>query len=151
MVLLLCSVLYWLFCVWKCNCNSYCASVILKYRIDNRLYYSVENKTLISLDGSEKSIPLRTTKARLLEYLLLKSGSKIITDQELLINIWDKYGLSSSSQRLWLVMRELKVILGVFNVSDDLFIRVENNGYLVDVAFVREVVEFTRKVKTGDR
>ncbi|WP_210436386.1 hypothetical protein, partial [Kluyvera ascorbata] len=124
---------------------------LLGYRIDNRLYYSVENKTLISLDGSEKSIPLRTTKARLLEYLLLKSGSKIITDQELLINIWDKYGLSSSSQRLWLVMRELKVILGVFNVSDDLFIRVENNGYLVDVAFVREVVEFTRKVKTGDR
>ena len=48
-------------------------------------------------------------------------------------------------------MRELKVILGGFNVSDDLFIRVENNGYLVDVAFVREVVEFTRKVKTGDR
>ena len=124
---------------------------LLGYRIDNRLYYSVENKTLISLDGSEKSIPLRTTKARLLEYLLLKSGSKIITDQELLINIWDKYGLSSSSQRLWLVMRELKVILGGFNVSDDLFMRVENNGYLVDVAFVREVVEFTRKVKTGDR
>lgn len=124
---------------------------LLGYRIDNRLYYSVENKTLISLDGGEKNIPLRTTKARLLEYLLLKSGSKIITDQELLINIWDKYGLSSSSQRLWLVMRELKVILGGFNVSDDLFIRVENNGYLVDVAFVREVVEFTRKVKTGDR
>ncbi|MDT8701914.1 hypothetical protein [Kluyvera ascorbata] len=124
---------------------------LLGYRIDNRLYYSVENKTLISLDGSEKSIPLRTAKARLLEYLLLKSGSKIITDQELLINIWDKYGLSSSSQRLWLVMRELKVILGGFNVSDDLFIRVENNGYLVDVAFVREVVEFTRKVKTGER
>ena len=124
---------------------------LLGYRIDNRLYYSVENKTLISLDGGEKNIPLRTTKARLLEYLLLKSGSKIITDQELLINIWNKYGLSSSSQRLWLVMRELKVILGGFNVSDDLFIRVENNGYLVDVAFVREVVEFTRKVKTGDR
>lgn len=124
---------------------------LLGYRIDNRLYYSVENKTLISLDGSEKSIPLRTTKARLLEYLLLKSGSKIITDQELLINIWDKYGLSSSSQRLWLVMRELKAILSGFNVSDDLFTRVENNGYLVDVAFVREVVEFTRKVKTGDR
>lgn len=124
---------------------------LLGYRIDNRLYYSVENKTLISLGGSEKSIPLRTTKARLLEYLLLKSGGKIITDQELLINIWDKYGLSSSSQRLWLVMRELKVILGGFNVSDDLFMRVENNGYLVDVAFVREVVEFTRKVKTGDR
>lgn len=124
---------------------------LLGYRIDNRLYYSVENKTLISLDGSEKSIPLRTTKARLLEYLLLKSGSKIITDQELLINIWDKYGLSSSSQRLWLVMRELKVILCGFNVSDDLFLRVENNGYLVDVAFVREVVEFTRKVKTGER
>ncbi|MFU0866786.1 hypothetical protein [Kluyvera ascorbata] len=124
---------------------------LLGYRIDNRLYYSVENKTLISLDGSEKSIPLRTTKARLLEYLLLKLGSKIITDQELLINIWDKYGLSSSSQRLWLVMRELKVILGGFNVSDDLFLRVENNGYLVDVAFVREVVEFTRKVKTGER
>lgn len=122
---------------------------LLGYRIDNRLYYSVENKTLVSLDGSEKGIPLRTTKARLLEYLLLKSGSEIITDQELLINIWDKYGLSSSSQRLWLVMRELKAILSGFNVSDDLFTRVENNGYLVDVAFVREVVEFTRKMKLG--
>ena len=124
---------------------------LLGYRIDNRLYYSVENKTLVSLDGSEKSIPLRTTKARLLEYLLLKSGDEVITDQELLKNIWDKYGLSSSSQRLWLVMRELKVILCGFNVSDDLFIRVENNGYLVDVAFVREVVEFTRKMKVEER
>lgn len=124
---------------------------LLGYRIDNRLYYSVENKTLFSLDGSEKSIPLRTTKARLLEYLLLKSGDEVITDQELLKNIWDKYGLSSSSQRLWLVMRELKVILCGFNVSDDLFIRVENNGYLVDVAFVREVVEFTRKMKVEER
>ena len=109
---------------------------LLGYRIDNRLYYSVENKTLFSLDGSEKSIPLRTTKARLLEYLLFKSGDEVITDQELLKNIWDKYGLSSSSQRLWLV---------------DLFIRVENNGYLVDVAFVREVVEFTRKMKVEER
>ena len=124
---------------------------LLGYRIDNRLYYSVENKTLVSLDGSEKSIPLRTTKARLLEYLLFKSGDEVITDQELLKNIWDKYGLSSSSQRLWLVMRELKVILCGFNVSDDLFIRVENNGYLVDVAFVREVVEFTRKMKVEER
>lgn len=124
---------------------------LLGYRIDNRLYYSVENKTLVSLDGSEKSIPLRTTKARLLEYLLLKSGDEVITDPELLKNIWDKYGLSSSSQRLWLVMRELKVILCGFNVSDDLFIRVENNGYLVDVAFVREVVEFTRKMKVEER
>lgn len=124
---------------------------LLGYRIDNRLYYSMESKTLISLDGSEKNIPLRTTKARLLEYLLYKSGGEIITDQELLANIWDKYGLSSSSQRLWLVMRELKVILSGFNVSDDLFIRVENNGYLVDVAFVREVVEFTRKMRAGER
>ena len=88
---------------------------LLGYRIDNRLYYSVENKTLFSLDGSEKSIPLRTTKARLLEYLLFKSGDEVITDHELLKNIWDKYGLSSSSQRLWLVMRELKVILCGFN------------------------------------
>lgn len=46
-------------------------------------------------------------------------------------------------------MRELKAILSGFNVSDDLFTRVENNGYLVDVAFVREVVEFTRKMKLG--
>ena len=124
---------------------------LIGYRIDNKIHYSIENKTLFSLDNGEKIIPLRTTKARLLEYILSKSGESIITDQELLVNIWDKYGLSSSSQRLWLVMRELKTILCRFNVSDDLFTRVESNGYLVDSAFIKEVLECSRQKRSCSR
>lgn len=120
---------------------------LLGYRIDRKIYYSVENKTIFSLDGSKKITLLRKTKARLLEYLLIESGGEVITDKELLANVWDKHGLSSSNQRLWLVIRELKIILRRFKVSDDLFIRVEGTGYFVDTTLIKEVLEVEKKIR----
>lgn len=116
------------------------------YLIDNRAYYSIESKVIISLDGSGQNARLRSTKARLFEYLLEKTGEDVISDNELLENIWDKSGLSSSSQRLWLVMRELKEILSKFNVAEDFFARVESSGYLINTAYVSEIVELDKKL-----
>lgn len=123
---------------------------LLGYRIDNRIYFSLETKTIISLDGGEKNFPLRITKARLLEYLLQRAGAGNISDNELLENVWDKYGLSSSSQRLWLVIRELKILFNKLNISDDFIVRMERNGYIVDGAYVSEIFEFYKETDTDE-
>lgn len=96
------------------------------FKIDNRIYYSIEQRTIMSLESGGNILALRPTKARLLEYLLMRVEEDTISDRDLLIDVWDKYGLSSSSSRLWLVMQELRTIFSSFNVDDSLLIRVES-------------------------
>lgn len=46
--------------------------------------------------------------SHVLEYLFENATVDVVTDSELMENVWDRHGLISSTQRVWQVMSNLK-------------------------------------------
>lgn len=96
-----------------------------------------ENRVLIPLNFhniSQKNIYLRQTMFRLLEFLLERGNSGLLRDEIIMRSVWEAYGLKSSAPRLWQVMNELKKKLSGLGVDNDLIMRVEGRGYMLNTA-----------------
>lgn len=111
------------------------------YHIGAEIQLDLFSKQLINygdnLKGDKLSkLKLRDTKLRLLEYLLSQSGNRVIMNKKIMFNVWDKYGLRSSSARLWQVMQDLKLTLSMIGIEDDFITKVENKGYKVKADLV---------------
>lgn len=76
-------------------------------------------------------IPLHITSVRLLTLLLIMNGD-IICKEEIHNNIWDANKLSSSSQRLWHAMNELRKKLSFAGLPDDFIVNVRESGYYIN-------------------
>ncbi|MGE9551696.1 winged helix-turn-helix domain-containing protein [Erwinia amylovora] len=93
----------------------------------------VINVSQLNRDNSSV-VQMRKTMMRLFIYLLENSEGQVIQHEDILLNVWDKYGLSSSSQRLWQVMQCLRNKLSLLGLSDDFITRVEtgpHRGYQI--------------------
>lgn len=101
------------------------------YLIEGNVVYLHKTKRLICLNGYGEDIILRKTMSHVLEYLFENATVDVVTDSELMENVWDKHGLSSSTQRVWQVMSNLKSKLFFLGLSDDVILRVSKKGYLL--------------------
>ncbi|WP_447877572.1 winged helix-turn-helix domain-containing protein [Serratia fonticola] len=109
---------------------------IFGYYIGNDVHFDITNKTLINVNKDLSSrqktqVMLRDTMLRLLVFLLDNANGTVINNTDILINVWEAYGLSSSNQRLWQVMQGLRKKLSLVGISDDFIMRVESKGYYV--------------------
>ncbi|SFF21523.1 DNA-binding winged helix-turn-helix (wHTH) domain-containing protein [Phytobacter palmae] len=109
---------------------------IFGYHIFPDIYFELEKKSLINVSQKHMTqrtnvVFLRETMFRLLVFILENAGEGIIYDTTILFEVWDKYGLSSSSQRLWQVMSALKNKLRMTNAPEDLIMRVDSKGFFV--------------------
>lgn len=74
-------------------------------------------------------LKLRETMLRLLTYLLEHANFGYVSNQELLVQVWENHNLSSSTTRLTQVISELKTRLDKIGI-DDSFIQVSRGkGY----------------------
>lgn len=110
--------------------------VIFGYNIGSDVHFDIKNKSLINVNSTLHShqraiVVLRDTMFRLFLFLLKNANGTIISNADILINVWDKYNLSSSNQRLWQVMQSLKIKLSLVGVPNDFIMRVESKGYYV--------------------
>lgn len=108
---------------------------ILGYLIESNIQVNISHNILINisllvLEKKPNTIILRRTMMRLFIYLLENANSSVIESEEILVNVWDKHGLSSSSQRLWQVMRDLKRKLVTIGISEDFITRVEKGNIM---------------------
>jgi len=101
------------------------------YLIEGNVVYLHKTKRLICLNGYGEDIILRKTMSHVLEYLFENATIDVVTDSELMENVWDRHGLSSSTQRVWQVMSNLKSKLFFLGLSDDVILRVSKKGYLL--------------------
>ncbi|MBD8127013.1 helix-turn-helix domain-containing protein [Pantoea agglomerans] len=101
------------------------------YLIEGNVVYLHKTKRLICLNGYGEDIILRKTMSHVLEYLFENATIDVVTDSELMENVWDKHGLSSSTQRVWQVMSNLKSKFFFLGLSDDVILRVSKKGYLL--------------------
>jgi len=109
---------------------------IFGYYIGSDVHFDVTNKTLINVSAvprisQRKMVSLRDTMFRLFIFLLENANGTIIYNSDILFNVWDRHGLSSSNQRLWQVMQALKTKLSYVGIPDDFILRVESKGYYV--------------------
>lgn len=112
------------------------------YYISPGVQLDAFHRHLINLGQSDKSqkyikVSLRDTKLRLLMFLLEHAGEKLITNQKIMTNVWEHYGLRASSARLWQVMQDLKSTLISVGVDfDALITKVDSRGYSVNGSMV---------------
>lgn len=100
-----------------------------------KLYNTIE----YHLHGDERFsnyLRLRETMLRLLTYLLAHASSGYVSNQELLIQVWENYNLSSSTTRLTQVIYELKARLGKIGIADDFIKSSRGKGYTLRGASV---------------
>lgn len=77
-------------------------------------------------------VSLNVTMARLLTLLLITGSETIISKDDILNNVWEGHNLSSSSQRLWHAINELRKKLSAVGISDDFILNVRDAGYSIN-------------------
>lgn len=109
---------------------------IFGYYIGADVHFDLANRTLINVNKNLSSrqktqVILRDTMLHLFTFLLDNANGAVIDNNDILINVWEMRGLSSSNQRLWQVMQGLRKKLSLVGIPDDFIMRVESKGYYV--------------------
>ena len=114
-------------------------SRLFGYLINNNILFEINGKKLIQYEmGCQKQpfcfkvVVLGETQTRLLIFFLENRKSGLVDKNAIMENVWDKFGLSSSSQRLWQTINELRKTLSYFGIDDDFIRNVHGSGYVVD-------------------
>lgn len=126
---------------------------IYGYMIEPDIQVNISQNRIINITqlSDEKNagvIKLRKTMMRLFIYLLEHADSKVIGNEEILTNVWDKYGLSSSSQRLWQVMHCLRNKLAMLGIAEDFITRTEKDrvrGFCINKERITPIYYFDAK------
>ncbi|MCX8957833.1 winged helix-turn-helix domain-containing protein [Erwinia psidii] len=114
----------------------------------NIIQSRVININHLNHDDITAIVTLRKTMMRLFIYLLENADSGVIQHEDILLNVWDKYGLSSSNQRLWQVMRCLRNKLSSLGIPDDFITRIESGphrGYQISKNKVTTVYYYVQE------
>lgn len=112
------------------------SQVVFGYILAEKVLFDIEKGRLTSIrspisDTSGSSIVLRRTMVMLLAFLLERRKENAITVDEILYHVWDKNYLQSSTQRLWQVMKGLKIKLQLAGIEEDFIIRKDKQSYII--------------------
>lgn len=116
---------------------------LVGYYIGDNFQFDIMHKKFTSYDSKgrpQNFFVMRETMMRLFLYLLQNACDRIVTNEEILYNVWDLHGLRSSSQRLWQVMQSLRFKLAMLGVSHDFIMRIETievKGFSIKKGSVR--------------
>ncbi|MHA7845134.1 winged helix-turn-helix domain-containing protein [Serratia sp. D1N4] len=111
-------------------------------KFDNGCCLQVDllHKSLFKVTTTKKDEPrtlsVRTTKMKLLCYLLEKANNIIVSREELLSNVWEASSLSSSYPRLLQVVKKLEEDLQYLGVPDDFINYSRGEGYSITCKYI---------------
>lgn len=117
------------------------------YLIDSTVLYLPSQQQLISNRGN--ACQLRHTMSELLSYLMQHAEKGVITDDEIIYNVWERNNLLGTHSRLWQVMQNLKRSLNKVGIETELFIRVRGKGYYLRSDIITPLYTWTDKVNHG--
>lgn len=103
----------------------------MRYRIADTIIFDPEERTL-TMEGNDESVTLPLPAGRLLAFMLKRKDTLHERD-ELLIEVWDKYGLKSSGSNLNQYISVLRRTLSSMN-CDAFFVTVPKVGFKVNPA-----------------
>ncbi|HDR2399237.1 TPA: hypothetical protein QCH98_004575 [Enterobacter bugandensis] len=92
------------------------------YEIDGKIFFYPDSMTLLNFCGEKViRIQLRPTMSSFLNFLLENGMKGLITEDEILAEVWEKNGLQGSTHRLWQVSRDLNYKLFALGLNRSLF------------------------------
>lgn len=109
------------------------------FLIDNDIQFDIANRRLMQFSDETaecalffKVIYLNEIQTRLLIYFLANGQDDVIYKNDIMKNVWEEINLSSSNQRLWHAVNELRKKLLSIGLSDDFIMNVHGVGYSID-------------------
>ncbi|WP_157834736.1 MULTISPECIES: helix-turn-helix domain-containing protein [unclassified Serratia (in: enterobacteria)] len=110
------------------------------YIIDDQYQVDIKSSSVIKLYNTIECshqpngeftnyLKLRETMLRLLNYLLAHASVGYVSNQELLVQVWENHNLSSSTTRLMQVISELKSRLEKIGLANDFIKASRGKGY----------------------
>lgn len=121
-------------------------SVIFGYLIDKNILFEINEKKLIQYQIETQTQPfffkviaLNETQSRLLAYFIENRKVDLIDKDVILKNVWEDFSLSSSNQRLWQTVNDLKKKLSYFGLEDGFIRNIHGSGYIIDNSKVLEL------------
>ncbi|MFP2378003.1 transcriptional regulator [Enterobacter ludwigii] len=101
----------------------------MRYCINKQIWFRVDDGSLRSEDGAV-DINLTLTTCRLLTYLLERQG-EVVSRDELLKNVWDANGLSSSNNSLNKYVSDIRRIFSDIGFGQDVIMTVPKVGFML--------------------
>lgn len=109
------------------------------FLIEKDIMFDIEKKRLLRFidDASPggfiiKVIYLNATLVRLLVLLLESRNDIVVSNDDILNNVWESNALSSSNQRLWHGIKELRQKLLAIGLPSDFILSVRGIGYVIN-------------------
>ncbi|MBK0000353.1 helix-turn-helix domain-containing protein [Erwinia sp. S38] len=98
------------------------------YRIQESIFFRNDDGRVWTDDDTR--VILTATTGRLLAYLLQHKGN-VISKDELLENVWDAYGLSTSSNSLYKYISDLRAVFKKLGCTDEIIVTVPKLGFMI--------------------
>ncbi len=105
------------------------------YLINNEITFRTDDGVLASLSSPENSIVLSITANRIFSFLLEQRG-KIVSREDILVNVWDKNGLQASNNSLSQYISLIRRGLHDLGCIQDVIQTIPRAGFLVPDDFI---------------
>lgn len=117
---------------------------VYAFIIDKKVIFDVPGKKLVYRQDESAELPflikmvsLSDTQSRLLNFMLINREKESFHKDELMVNVWDSFGMSSSYQRLWQSINDLRRKLSAIGLEDDIIISLKGVGYKINKQKIR--------------
>ncbi len=108
------------------------------YTIFHHLEYRLSTRTLINIkNGRIKRFGM--TKARLFEYLLAGMDNEIVYDNDIIIHVFDDYGLRCSKSYLLSMMKKIQNAFNTVGFERYPFTRIYGKAYKIDCGSLERI------------
>ena len=118
--------------------------VLYGYNIFQSLEYRISTRTLINIkNGRIKRFG--ATKARLFEYLLAGMDAGVVYDNDIIVHVFEDYGLSCSKSYLLSMIKKIQFAFNSVGFERYPFLRLNGKAYKVE----KDALERVYVVKTS--
>ncbi|WP_337264253.1 MULTISPECIES: winged helix-turn-helix domain-containing protein [unclassified Serratia (in: enterobacteria)] len=109
------------------------------FLIDDEVILDINKRRLVRFTDESsvnamtiRMVSLNSNLVRLLSLLLMSSNDTMVSKNDILNHVWEEHNLSSSSQRLWHAINELKRKLSAVGLPSDFILNVRDGGYFIN-------------------
>lgn len=107
------------------------------YMLNDEVIFMIQQKTLVNISrSSPKVVRIRSTMCNFLRYILENRHQEFISDEDIMMIVWEKNGLQSSGHRLWQVARDAKYKLHEAGLRIELYYRKNRKGFQINAHYI---------------
>lgn len=108
------------------------------YKILNKVEYRIKSRILVNIHNG-RLLRLSKTKGRLLVFFLASSHEKFISDDQIISEVWEQFGLRGSYSLLAKSVKDLHMNFLSLGVDKNVFYRYTKRQFRIEAHLIEEV------------